>query len=108
MPMKPPTFRPPGVNVWKSERERKREQGKHRPSSQERGYDKAWQEFRASFLREYPRCSQPGCPLLASEVDHIKSVRSHPDLRLVASNCRSFCKPHHSARTASEQGFARR
>src|SRR2546430_10892395 len=102
MPTKPPTFRPPGVNVWKNERERKREQGKHRPSSWAQGYGKDWEEFRIGFLRAHPRCCEPGCGEMATQVDHIKGVRDHPELRLVASNCRPFCKPHHSARTARE------
>jgi 5-methylcytosine-specific restriction protein A len=96
------------VNVWANERERKREQSKTRPSSKARGYDKDWQQFRIAFLRIRPRCCEPGCPLLATEVDHIRSVRERPDLRLDPSNCRSLCKSHHSARTAREQGFARR
>ena len=109
MPTKPPVFRPPfGPKLWTSERERKREQDKTRPSARERGYDKDWREFRDALLRIYPRCCEPGCGLVATEVDHVKSVRDHPELRLVASNCRAFCKPHHSARTAREQGFARK
>jgi 5-methylcytosine-specific restriction protein A len=107
MPSKPPTFRPPyGPRPWSNKRERKCEQDKHRPSSSARGYDKDWQEFRASFLKAFPRCSEFGCLFLATEVDHIKSIRKHPEFRLVASNCRSFCKSHHSARTARDQGFA--
>ena len=109
MPMKPPTFRPPyGPKPWSSEREHKREQSKHRPSAWSQGYDREWQEFRAAFLRAYPRCCEPGCNAAATQVDHIRSVREHPELRLIASNCRPFCKSHHSARTAREQGFGRR
>src|SRR6266545_4788698 len=106
MPSRPPIFRPPyGPKPWSSERERKRAQAKGRPSSW-LNYGKDWQEFRAAFLRAYPRCCEPGCDSMASEVDHISSVREHPELKLVASNCRPFCKAHHSARTAREQGFA--
>jgi 5-methylcytosine-specific restriction endonuclease McrA len=44
---------------------------------------------------------------LAIDVDHLLSVRQHPELRLTWSNLRSFCHSHHSARTARDQGFAR-
>lgn len=104
----PPRHRPPG---WKSredyERERKREFDKHRPNATQRGYDAAWRKVRAKHLREHPYCSHPGCPSLAVDVDHIKSILERPDLRLEPSNLRSFCHPHHSRRTALDQGFAR-
>jgi len=108
MPIKPPTFHPPGVNVWASERERKAMQDRARPSSQARGYDADWRTLRNRFMAAHPQCSEPGCDAPAQEVDHILSVRERPDLRLSWFNLRALCKTHHSARTAREQGFARR
>lgn len=108
MPSRPRTFRPPWMPRYGSEHERKAALDRQRPSSTERGYDKDWFRFRAKFLKAYPRCSEPGCTEPATQVDHIKSVREHPELRLVHTNCRSFCHPHHSARTARDQGFGRR
>jgi 5-methylcytosine-specific restriction protein A len=107
MPTKPPTYRAPGQNVWDGdERARKREFNKRRPH-QQRDYDAAWRELRRRHLDRNPTCCEPGCNQVATEVDHIYSIRDRPDLRLAAFNLRSYCKPHHSARTAREQGFAR-
>ncbi|MEI6225759.1 MAG: HNH endonuclease [Deltaproteobacteria bacterium] len=53
-----------------------------------------------------PLCVQCGKP--ATDVDHVNSVAAHPELRLAPSNLRSFCHRCHSARTARDQGFARR
>jgi 5-methylcytosine-specific restriction endonuclease McrA len=39
---------------------------------------------------------------IATEVDHIKSIRSRPDLRLTWSNLQSACKRCHSAKTLRE------
>jgi 5-methylcytosine-specific restriction endonuclease McrA len=102
-------FKAPGQRVWNGdEKARKSAIDKRRPSARERGYDKDWYRFRDAFLTAFPRCCHPGCAERATEVDHIISVRDRPDLRLSQSNCRPFCKPHHSKRTASDQGFARR
>lgn len=108
MPLKPPTFRPPGVNVWKNERERKAMHDRTRPTAEARGYDADWRRTRDRFIAANPLCSAPGCGRLAEEVDHILSVRDRPDLRLSWFNLRVFCKSHHSERTAREQGFARK
>ncbi len=83
-----------------------REDVQRRGTSAQRGYgDAAWQRCRALFLSKYPRCIWCGAP--ATEVDHIVSVRQAPGLRLHWSNLRAACKPCHSRRTATEQGFAR-
>ena len=79
----------------------------HRPSATARGYDADWQRLRALYLKRHPLCSEPDCYRTATDVDHLLSVRQHPELRLAWSNLRSFCHPHHSARTARDQGFAR-
>ncbi len=105
MPVKPPTYLAPGQVRFKSERERKAAIDRRRPSPAERGYDKDWYRFRHTFLLANPKCCETGCDRKATEVDHIQSVKDRPDLRLIASNCRPFCKSHHSARTAREQGF---
>jgi 5-methylcytosine-specific restriction endonuclease McrA len=108
MPNKPPTFRPPGVPVWDSERQRKAAHDQRRPSSQERGYDAQWRKLRDAFAAANPVCSVPGCGRPTEDIDHVKSVRTHPELRLVWANLRALCHPHHSERTAREQGFARK
>ena len=79
-----------------------------RPSSEARGYDGDWRRTRGEFLQFNRVCCHPDCRAMATEVDHIQSVKARPDLRLVWSNLRPYCKPHHSARTAREQGFGKR
>lgn len=86
---------------------RKTEHDRNRPNSADRGYDAEWRAFRAAYLRDHPQCTEPGCTEPATEVDHILSVKQRPDLRLKRFNCRSFCKPHHSRRTARDQAFGR-
>ncbi|WP_420848240.1 HNH endonuclease signature motif containing protein [Prosthecomicrobium hirschii] len=78
-----------------------------RPDPAARGYDAEWRKVRAAFLARNPCCAWPECEAKATEVDHIESVRARPDLRLSWSNLRPYCKPHHSRRTARDQGFAR-
>jgi len=77
-----------------------------RGSPSERGYDRAWQQLRKLKLSTDPWCEiKTHCAnlsltqQLATEVDHIQTVRDHPELRLVWSNLRSACKRCHSART---------
>lgn len=66
-----------------------------------RGYDKDWYRLRHHFLKAHPTCCV--CGTKASHVDHIKSIREAPHLRLVESNLRSMCGPCHSRRTARDQ-----
>ncbi|GGD42558.1 endonuclease [Aureimonas glaciei] len=86
---------------------RKREADAVRPSAAKRGYDAAWRRVRALFVAKHPVCSVEGCGKPTTDVDHIQSVETRPDLRLSWSNLRPFCHPHHSQRTARDQGFAR-
>src|SRR5688572_20384391 len=72
----------------------------------QRGYDRAWRLVRAMKLRMNPFCEiRTHCAgrsildQLATEVDHIETIRERPDLRLSLSNLRSACKSCHSART---------
>lgn len=108
MPLRPPVHRPNGSKArtrHEAERERKANLDRHRPSSEARGYDAAWRAVRRQFLAAHPICR---CGAPATEADHIKTVRERPDLRLSWSNLEARCKPCHSRRTATDQGFARR
>lgn len=109
MPTRAPQHRPAW---WKppqiTEQQRKREHDRTRPNANDRGYDAAWRKLRAVFIRAHPVCQHPGCTAASLDVDHIKSIAEAPELRLVWSNLRALCRPHHSARTARDQGFARR
>jgi 5-methylcytosine-specific restriction enzyme A len=106
MPTRPPVFRGPGQHV--DERARKRAFDRTRPGARARGYDADWLPVRARVLQHSPLCCEPGCLEAATEVDHVQSVRDRPDLRLAEFNLRTFCKRHHSARTARDHGFARK
>jgi 5-methylcytosine-specific restriction endonuclease McrA len=75
-----------------------------RGTAAERGYDKEWSVLRFRFLHHNPDCVV--CGAKASHVDHIKSVREAPNLRLEWSNLRSMCGPCHSRRTARDQSQA--
>jgi len=78
---------------------------RERGSSADRGYDAAWRKVRKQFLVAHPMCCEPGCGKPATDVDHIKSVREHPELRLSWSNLRPLCHPHHSARTSRDHSW---
>ncbi len=78
-----------------------------RPNSAARGYGRDWKQVRAQFLSNHPHCSVQHCSEPSTEADHILSVCDRPDLRLAFHNLRAFCKPHHSQRTARDQGFAK-
>jgi 5-methylcytosine-specific restriction protein A len=105
MPFRPPLHRAPG---WKPWSERSKDYDLARGSSTARGYDGAWRKLRSAFLAEHPICCERGCSEPATDVDHKLSIADRPDLRLTWSNLRAYCHPHHSARTATEQGFAQR
>ncbi len=80
-----------------------------RGSPAQRGYDRAWRRVRALKLSIDPLCElRTHCPKfsfgsqIATEVDHILTIRERPDLRLVFSNLRSACRSCHSARTMKD------
>jgi 5-methylcytosine-specific restriction enzyme A len=46
------------------------------------------------------RCAtERGIVRQAKVVDHIESIKQHPELRLVESNLQSLCWPCHNAKT---------
>ena len=106
MPKRSPRHRPPGQRVFATIAERQAYYDAQRPSSTARGYDGEWRRLRAAFLVAHPLCCVVGCGKPATDADHIADVRRHPDLRLAWSNLRPYCHPHHSQRTARDQGFA--
>jgi 5-methylcytosine-specific restriction protein A len=67
-----------------------------RPTRSERGYDYAWSQIRAAFLREYPACYR--CGMQATDVHHIVPLASggtHDE-----GNLQSLCHSCHSRVTA--------
>jgi 5-methylcytosine-specific restriction protein A len=76
-----------------------------RGSPSRRGYDAAWRRIRDAFLARHPlcvACQREGRNTAATDVDHILPLRrggTH-DPR----NLQPLCRPHHSSKTAREDG----
>ena len=97
MPMRPPMLRPRALRPSAPERER--------GSASARGYDRAWQRVRLLHLSAEPLCrfcSARSLLVEATVVDHIRTIRERPDLRLDRANLRSLCKPCHDGHTAQQ------
>jgi 5-methylcytosine-specific restriction protein A len=62
-----------------------------------------WRKLRARVLREEPFCAC-GCGERTDTVDHIKSAREHPELRLMRSNLRAWFGDCHNRKTATFDG----
>lgn len=76
-----------------------------RPTAEARGYDSKWRKLSKTYIAAHPLCQlNERCkhPTLATEVDHILPIRTHPELRLVWSNLQSLCHPCHVAKTWRE------
>ena len=85
-----------------------REYEQRRGTTGDRGYNYEWQGLRERKLLANPWCQCDDCraagaKVKAVDVDHIRSVREAPHLRLVWSNLRSMAHGHHSRRTNREQ-----
>ena len=80
-----------------------------RGNSGERGYTAQWQKVREMKASRDPLCEV--CLLGGDEVPldvvhHIKSIETHPELRLVMENLLSVCMKHHE-KLHSEDRFGR-
>ena len=58
-----------------------------------------WRGARASVLRVNPVCAIPGCGQRATDVDHVRSIRSGGDA-LDVRGLQALCHAHHAAKTA--------
>lgn len=85
--------------------ERARAADAERGSAASRGYDTEWQALRKLFIDANPQCILCGAP--AKHVDHIRTIREAPWLRLEPSNLRSLCHSCHSRHTATSLPFGR-
>jgi len=81
----------------------------HRPEGRDgstlRGYDGVWRRLRRSYLASAPICvfcEEQGRIIEATEVDHIRSIREAPELRLEWTNLQALCKRCHSRKTINE------
>lgn len=78
---------------------RERERG----GSTERGYNAAWQRFRAVYLKSHPLCCdclEADRVTVATDIHHVLKLAQRPELKYEASNLRALCKACHDARTA--------
>ncbi len=65
----------------------------------------AWRRCRKAFLTENPLCvdcEKEGHCTPATQVDHIKARKDHPELAFDFDNLRALCLSCHSRRTRQE------
>lgn len=107
--MKPPVHRPFGA---RTERERKAEYDKRRPSSWKAGYNSRWNRLKDAYKAKHPlceACEKEGVTMPMDEVDHIIPHKGNKALMYDETNLQSLCRPHHSRKTATEDSnFAKR
>ena len=66
---------------------------------------KKWKMLRAYYINKYPLCEvckRFGKVIEAKVVDHIKRVKTNPELALVESNLQSLCHKCHNIKSGSE------
>lgn len=104
MPKRPPVFRPVYAGQ-PSDKQRKADYDRKRPSAAKRGYDHRWAKARKDFLFRNPlcvHCQSLGVICPSTEVDHIKPHKGDQELFWDQSNWQALCKPCHSRKTATE------
>ena len=75
----------------------------NRPTSRQRGYDRAWEKARAAFLKRFPWCAWAGCTAPATCVDHVTPHRGDPALFWAEGNWQPLCAHHHSSAKQREE-----
>lgn len=78
----------------------------HRGSARERGYTRAWERARASFLAQHPLCAhcQPR-PVGATVLDHIIPHRGNMSTFWTPENWQGLCATHHGQKSRRENGL---
>ncbi len=97
MPFKPRTHRPPG-SPTKQERQRQYDE-RRGPDRQFYGQTR-WRKLRRAFLNcpENVICAECGTAP-ATDVDHVRPRREHPELAFDWDNLRGLCHSCHSRHT---------
>ena len=60
-----------------------------------------WQNTRKRVLHDHPLCAEPGCHMIATDVDHIHAIEDGGDPWSL-SNLQGLCASHHAAKTNRE------
>ena len=84
-----------------------RQHDERRESSTQRGYSYKWQQARKGFLAKHPLCAEcerQGRIAAATDLDHIIPHKGDMVKFWDSSNWQGLCRPHHSEKTASEDG----
>lgn len=82
----------------------------NRPSSGERGYDYQWTKFRKRFVMERVEAGDYYCnhchiafrSTTDMQVDHIKPLQTHPDLKFEKTNLQLLCRKCHIQKTKED------
>ena len=90
----------------KMEKRRQHSYNRFRDPAKKKPYNETrWKRFRRWYLAHHPICEYPGCLEPAREIDHIIPLEQG-GAHCNSDNSQALCKPHHSAKTARESGFA--
>ena len=81
---------------------RARTTDRRRPTANQRGYDKRWQQTRAEHLRREPNCRSCGKP--GRHVDHIDGAGPLAPNGHDHANLQTLCHSCHSTKTATVDG----
>jgi 5-methylcytosine-specific restriction protein A len=84
--------------------ERRKASDSRRPTAAARGYDQRWQTFRAEILKVRLFCEWPGCNRPATDVDHEDGLGPFGPRGFDITNINAYCHPHHSHKTATQDG----
>lgn len=84
--------------------ERWEKSDRFRGSANARGYDARWRKVaKLALQRDMYLCP---CGALATEVDHVLPIDTHPHLRLSLDNLRSLCHSCHVRKTKRDKSHA--
>jgi 5-methylcytosine-specific restriction enzyme A len=107
MPSSPPKHQPRLQALRVAKPKEAPRQHDRRLSARERGYTWEWEKARKAWLEKHPDCVdclEEGIVTSATVVDHIVPHKGDMTLFWDSKNWQSMCTPHHSKKTAREDG----
>lgn len=75
-----------------------------RPSARQRGYTKEWEREAKAFLALPGNGRCVVCGEKATVVDHKRSIKAAPHLRMEKSNWQPMCRPCNSRKNVRQEG----